>query len=135
MKPKIVLIQNTKQGSINPEALNLKARFQWALQLAIKFGLYNKLQIRLRLKNYKTNTYLGLSDDDPIPTKYDPDNLTAIKFEQVVTWDKVHQKVITGSDNNETAVTLYKMHAMKFPRNKNGKLNLVNVTYSDSTVD
>ena len=50
-----------------------------------------------------------------------------------VTWDEVHRKVITGSDDGYIR-TMYRYHIMKFPCGDNGKLGISNGTYSREKV-
>ena len=64
-----------------------------------------------------------------LPKEFDPDNLTNLFVDQFVTWDKVHRKVIPGSDDGYVR-TPYKNNIMKLPRNDNGKLDVSNGKYS-----
>ena len=64
-----------------------------------------------------------------LPKEFDPTNLTNLFVDQFVTWDKLRIKVIPGSDDIY-ARTPYKYHIIKFPHEKNGKLDVSNNTYS-----
>ena len=64
-----------------------------------------------------------------LPKHFDPASLDNLFVDQFVTWDEVHRKVITISDDGYVQNT-YKNNIMKFPRKDNGKLEVSNGTYS-----
>ena len=70
-----------------------------------------------------------LLKEDNLPKEFYPDNLTNLFVDKFVTWDGVHSKVIPGYDDVYLR-TPYKYHIIKFPHEKNGKLDVSNNTYS-----
>ena len=129
MAPKSVTIRSKRQGSLNPNSPNSKARFQWCLQLGCRFGLYTLTNVREILKEY--NNY---DDNKALPRKFNPMHLTLLHMDQIVTWDEVHRKVTPRSDAPSSHVTTSsKRHALKFKQDKTGKLDN-NRTYSDECI-
>ena len=68
-----------------------------------------------------------------LPKEFDPDNLTNLFVDQFFIWDKVHRKVITGSDYVYLR-NRHKDHIMKFPHKNNGKFDVLNRAYSREKV-
>ena len=64
-----------------------------------------------------------------LPKEFDPTNLNNLFLDQFFTWDKVHRKVIPGSDDGYVH-NLYKDHIIKIRRKNNGELEFSNETYS-----
>ena len=100
-------------------------RFLWCLQLSLWINiiiLKDAQNIIVEKKIFKTK-------EGKLPKEFDPANLTNLFFDQFVTGDELHRKVIHGSDyvylRNQ-----YKDHIMMFPRKNIGKFGILNRTYS-----
>ena len=71
--------------------------------------------------------------EDKSPKEFEPANLNSLFVDQFVTWGEVHRKVMPGSDDGYVRI-LSKYHIMKFPRDVNGKLDVLTEMYSREKV-
>jgi hypothetical protein len=55
--------------------------------------------------------------------------MTKLKMAQVIWWDEMHKKCIIGGQQGSKAT-----HFVQFPRDENGKIDLVNGAYDKSEV-
>ena len=68
-----------------------------------------------------------------LPKDFDPANLNNLLVDKFFTWDEVRSKFVPLSDDGYVS-TQYKDKIMKFPRDVNRKLDVLNGTYSIETV-
>ena len=96
-------------GSLDRNAPIRTVRFLWRLQLSLRLNLItveDAQNILVEKKIIKTKK-------GKLPKEFVPANLTNLFVDQFVTWDKVHSKVISGS-NYVYLRNWYKDHIMKF---------------------
>ena len=106
MKPRVVRIKKRKQGSSDPNSAWSLARNAWCTQLLARFG---KLQ----------------HVHGPIERRFQREIVGKLDIHQIVWWDETHRKCLIGG------ITSHKDFNLQFPRNKNGRLDVVNGEYSN----
>ena len=66
--------------------------------------------------------------DGSLPKRFDPDQMPKLKEDQVVWWDETHKKCTIGGQGQNTNFYI------RFPRDKNGKLDMDNGAYDPKEV-
>ncbi len=64
-----------------------------------------------------------------IPKWFDAKQMSKLKMAQAVWWDKKHKKCIIGGQQGRKTTNF-----VRFPRDDNGKIDLVDGSYDDSKV-
>jgi hypothetical protein len=64
-----------------------------------------------------------------IPKWFDAKQMSKLKMAQAVWWDKKHKKCIIGGQQGRKTTNF-----VRFPRDDNGKIDLVNGSYNESEV-
>ena len=129
LQPAKAKVKDEKQGTLDATTPTAKARFGWCVQLALRLNIMSLEDAKKYL--VKENVIKGT--DSELPSEYDPAKLTSLSVDQFVTWDEVHKKVMPGSDDGYVK-SPYKDHILKFPRDANGKIDLLNGSYSKEKV-
>ena len=84
MKPVVSAVEKAKQGSSDPDAPWSKARYNWILQLLVRFGV---VQV-------------------PNPPSYhDHTQVTPLSLHQIAWWDEKHRKVQVSSAHSRKPQT------------------------------
>jgi len=107
MKPKIVNIRKRKQGSSDPDSNWAQARCAWTRQLLVRFD-----RVEREPKH------------GPVEKRFDSDLQGKLALDQIVWWDETHRKCLIGGQNPSKCIQI------KFPRNKDGKVDIENGEYS-----
>ena len=109
LRPLTTTIAPRKQGSLNVDSPWEKARDNWCKQLLIR------LRIKTAVELFK--------DGAPIPFPFSSEFLRGkyLKIEQIAFWDETHKKVHMGKGSAKG-----KKEEVRFPRDINGKLDLLN---------
>jgi hypothetical protein len=110
MKPKYIRARKKSQGSTDPNAPWSKARYNWYIQLLIRFGALSEDEMK-ELKDEHGGT---------LPDYFDPNKLTKLSITKIVWYDETHKKCVIGWDKNKFTSKAC------FPRDEHGKLDFVN---------
>ena len=129
LKPLVEKLKNKKQVSSDRNAPTCKARLLWC----VRFSFWLHLITVGDAGKHWVQKKIIVKKEGKLPKYFDPANLTNLFVDKFVTWDKVHRKSIPVSGDGYVS-TPYKDHIMKFPFNKNWKLDVSNGTYSREKV-
>jgi hypothetical protein len=117
LKPKFKKIKKRSQGFTDAKSPWCKARKNWYSQLLIRFGSLPEDELE-KLRDPAT----GL-----LPAWFDIEQLKKLHTSQVGWWDETHKKCQIGGMGNAT-------HAVRFPRDANGRLDLEEGTYDETEI-
>jgi hypothetical protein len=105
-------IQKRPQGTTDPESTWAQARYRYATQMLIRFGLHDQsenVQVgAVKLDQLKTA-------DNALPDYYNPFELTELNIRAIAWWDEVHKDCFIG-DFREGSKS-----QTRFPRNEEGQ--------------
>ena len=105
MKPRLSRVKKRKQGSSDPKSSWSQARYAWTTQLLARFG--------------------SLDQVHPVEKRFDAHIVGKLDLHQIVWWDETHRKCLIGGQSSS------KNFRLRFPRNKQGKLDVVHGKYSE----